>query len=135
MLLPQTPPFRKRAGKPLRPPKPAPPAPPVLVAAAQESDPVTGDWLLRLTFDRAVDASGLAPAQVTMDDAAGTGWVFVATGVASTPDPQTLVLALAQTDVPAHDDASFTATPANGIVAADDGAAWAGVVECVLPYP
>src|SRR4051794_11361830 len=155
MLLPQTPSFRKRPGKPLRRR-----AALTLVAADREGDPVTGDWRLRLAFDRPVDVSALAPGQVTMDDAAGAGWVYAATapgpgqvpmdaaagagwvsaatGIYSRPDPRTLVLALAQTDRPAEDDATFTATPANGLKAADEpggGGAWAGVVRAPLPYP
>src|SRR3954469_20505479 len=93
----------------------APPGALVLVAAAREADPVTGDWLLRLAFDRPVDVSGLAPGQGQMDDLSGAGWVFVATGVASRPDARTVVLALAPTDVPAEQDARFTATAANGL--------------------
>lgn len=129
------------AFQPRKPPQRRPrvvAAPPVLVAAALEADPVTGDWLLRLAFDRAVDVSGLAPGQITMDDAAGSGWVFVGSGVYSRPDPRTLVLTLAQTDTPATGETRFTATPANGIVAADEqggGGAWAGVTDCLLPYP
>jgi hypothetical protein len=128
MLSPLANPFRKRRGRGRRR------TALTLVAAALDSDPVTGDWLLRLAFDGAVDTSGLAPGQITMDDAAGSGWVFVGTGIDSRPDPRTLVLTLALTDDPATGETRFTATPANGLAAADGGA-WVGVVDCLLPYP
>jgi hypothetical protein len=54
--------------------------------------------------------------------------------VYSRPDARTLVLTLAQTDDPATGETRFTATPANGLAAADGGA-WVGVVDCLLPYP
>jgi hypothetical protein len=119
------PPFRRRKPRP---------APPVLVAAELVFDPVTGDPCARLAFDRAIDVSRIAPAQVTVDDAAGAGWSYAGSGVASRPDAKTVVIALVQTGG-AEGPTVLHATAATGIVAAEDGGAWAGVASVELPYP
>jgi hypothetical protein len=111
-----------------------PPGPLVLVAAELGADPF-GEYLVTLTFDRAIDVAALDPSQVTLDDAAGAGWVYAGAAIDSRPDPRTLVLNMAATDVPATAENRLNATADTGIVAADDGAAWAGVAGVGLPFP
>jgi hypothetical protein len=88
-----------------------------------------------LTFDRAIDAAGLDAGQVTVNDYSQSGFVLVGTGVASTPTPQSVVVALATTVSATDPVDSLTASAATGIVAADDGGTWAGVTQLPLPFP
>jgi hypothetical protein len=105
----------------------------VLAAAELIVDP-ENDVFVRLRFDRAIDVAALDASQVTVDDEPGAGWAYAGTGVSSLPDPQSVIVALAIT-VPASGDTRLNATGATGIVAADDGGTWAGVVDLGLPYP
>jgi hypothetical protein len=90
---------------------------------------------LRLEFGRAIDIAGFDPAQLTVQDPTGTGWAYGGTGVVDTPDAQTVVVEMAQTVEAIGTLDTLTATPANGIVAVDDAAAWAGVSNLGLPFP
>src|SRR4051812_20255307 len=92
---PPPPPLGRSPPPPLshrpRPPKPVTPAALVLVAAELIVDPVAGDVSVRLAFDRPIDVTNLVPAQITVDDAAGAGWSYAGSGVASRPDARTVV--------------------------------------------
>ena len=121
--------FRKHR-RPLRRKRVAAAAPLVLVAAGFDDATET----VALAFDRAVDVSAIDPAQVSVSDAAGTGWAYVGSGVASQPTPATVVLTLAQAGS-AEGPTVLSASATTGIVAADDGGAWAGATELGLPYP
>ena len=123
--------FRKRRGQSRRPRS----APPALMLVEAEFTYVGPGATLRLEFDRAIDLDAFVPAQITVNDNAGTGWQYGGTGVVDTPDPQTVVIEMAQTTPGTGFVNTMTASSSTGIVAVDDGAPWPGVTELGLPYP
>ena len=127
------PPKEYRRPRPRASKKKAPPAPLTLVEA--EFTFVGPGATLRLEFDRAIVVALFDPAQITVEDPSGTGWAYVGTGVVDTPNPQTVVVEMGQTTEAAGSLDVMSATGATGIVAVDDGAAWAGVSNLELPYP
>ena len=130
MLKPAVSPFRKRRRRVRRKPA-AIVAPLTLVSAAYDA----GGPAVTLTFDRAVDVSAFSGGDVLVDDATFNGMRYTGE-VAEVEGPPTVVRVLL-TDV--GDDlgagVTLTATAGNGIVAAGDGAAWAGVTDLGLPWP
>src|SRR4051812_8121082 len=130
LIIPPLPSRRHRKGGPSAPP---PVAALVLAAAALIVDS-ENNVFVRLTFDRAIDVGGLDAAQVTVDDESGAGWAYAGTGVASTPDASSVIIALAIT-VPASGVTRLNATNATGIVAVDDGGTWGGATDLGLPFP
>ena len=127
--------YRRRAGvtKPRKTP-PAPPTPPValvLVSASFDTD----DFSVVLAFDRAVDASALDAAQITLDDGVYAAGSFVGSGPATVINPTTIKVFLEEIGGPTVPDVELSATAATGIVATDDGGTWAGVTALVLPFP
>jgi hypothetical protein len=128
------PPFIPR--KPIRyRPKPAAtrsaPAALTLVAASYDTD----EFSVTLVFDRAVDASGLDAAAVTVDDGEFAAGRFVGSGPATVINPTTIKVFLEEVGGPTVPDVELTSTAASGIVATDDGGTWAGVAGLVLPFP
>jgi hypothetical protein len=121
-------PFLRR--RPPRRSAPAAPAALTLVAAAFGKTRV---WA-RLTFDRAVDVSAFDPSSVwlghqpneTRYDAAGPATLFT---------PQTVQVPLVAGARWFGAGTRLTAGAATGIVAADDGGTWAGVLGLALPFP
>ena len=122
-------PFRRRR----RPPRSAPPAPaaPVLVAAAYDAE----GRVLTLAFDRAVDVAAFDAGQVTVDDPLALGARLAGTAGTAAPGAAVVTVDLVETAPAAGDAVTLTATAANGVVAADGGAAWAGVTAVELPFP
>jgi hypothetical protein len=92
----------------------------------KKSSRPTGPAYVTLTFDRAVSITGVHPAAISVND----GEFADATLVSPTTVRVTLEL-----DSDAGPGVTLTASPDNGIVAADDGAAWAGVSDVGLPFP
>ena len=132
MLLFPPSPFRKRRGQSKRtPPAPPPPATLVLVEAAYDEVAQT----IRLTFDRAIDIAGLDGAQIVLDDGAITGTRFEAVGAASLDGPAAVVVGLLELGPSEDPGTLLSAGAGTGIVAVDDGGAWAGVTDVALPYP
>src|SRR5688572_10327382 len=113
----------------------SPPGPAALTLLEAEFTYVGPGATLRLAFDRAIDLSAFDPSQITVQDPLGTGFAFAGTGVVDTPDPQTVVVEMGQTVEAPGSSEVMSATGATGIVAIDDGAAWAGVTNLGLPYP
>jgi hypothetical protein len=105
-------------------------ASPVLVQAIYSNE----DWLLTLTFDRAIDITHFDGSQFTVRDGVFNGKVWVAESPPSVLDPATICMALDPVEDYAGEDVRMTATAMNGIVAVDGGA-WEGVVDLVLPFP
>jgi hypothetical protein len=126
------PPIRRRVRVEEPPDAPVPPpAALTLVAAAYDSD----DFSVLLTFDRAVDASGLDAAAITLQDGEFAVGGFVGSGPATVVNPATIRVFLEEIGGPTVPDVELTATAATGLVAADDGGTWAGVTGLVLPFP
>ena len=105
------------------------PVAPTLVAAVFDGTLLT----VTLTFDVAVDVGGFAPEQVNVIDGPNAQ-LFQATGI-TLDDPVTATVALTQVDSASGEEVLLDATPANGIVAVGDGAAWGGVANLQLPFP
>ena len=122
-------PFRRQRVRRIPPP---PPVALTLVSAALEGE---GDLVLRLTFDRAIDLDALDASQVSVNDGGGTGLAYAGADVDDTPEPQAVVLTLAETGPAVPGTTTLSASSATGIVAADDGGTWAGVTALELPYP
>jgi hypothetical protein len=116
-----------------RPPRmraPAAPAALTLVAAVLEKNRA---WV-RLTFDRAVDAAAFAPASLWVGVQA-TGRRYDPAGPATLFAPQIVQIPLVGGVLYFGDLTRLTASGGTGIAAVDDGGAWAGVANLVLPFP
>jgi hypothetical protein len=102
----------------------------VLVAATF----VAGD-AVTLTFDRAIDASGVVGSAIVVDDGGDTGYRFRANGYVTMIDPQTARLEVVDVEPTSSTTTTLDASAGNGIVAVEDGGAWPGVVGLALPFP
>jgi hypothetical protein len=108
------------------------PAALVLVAAAYEAGTVPPT--VTLVFDRAIDVSGIAGAAIVVSDEGDLGETLTGTGAVTLLGPATVRIGLVKVGDPLPGSTTLTATAGNGIVAADDGGAWAGVTDLVLPF-
>ena len=132
MLLFPHPRFRKPRGHAGRVAPAAPPAPggaPVLVAASCDESPT-----LTLVFDRPVDVSGMDVAAIRVDN----GLLMFSYAGWQAPvllDPTTVQVLLEGTTDYDGPGVILDAPGGAGIVAAEDGAAWAGVDDLALPFP
>jgi hypothetical protein len=125
-VIPAKPPrHRKRKSVPAS----SAPAPLVLVSAVYDAG--AG---VTLTFDRAVEIGAMDAGAITVNDGAIMGFVYEGV-VASPSGPAMVVVDLGGVEESSDPVTQLTATAANGIVAADDGGAWAGVTDLELPFP
>jgi hypothetical protein len=108
------------------------PPPTALTLVEASFDTVDGVYL-RLTFDRAIDASGLNGSAIQLG-VNEFGYLYDATGPFEMYAPETINILMVQIGGYEGDDI-LNATSASGIVAVDDGGAWAGVTDITLPYP
>ena len=130
MILPAIPIFRRRRQSVRRtPPQPAPPAALMLVGASFSA----ATMILRLTFNKPVDVSGIFPGNLTVNDGvSGARWE----GVNPTPvDPSTVDVEMSQFAVQAYPDTRLNTIQPTGVVAVDDAQEWPGVVNLLLPFP
>lgn len=107
------------------------PAAPVLVAATFLRE--AGNQL-RLTFDRAVTVSDFVYGHLCLYDGEFDG-VWYKAYDPTFVDPTTIIWELSEQDAWSGAGVTMTATPPTGIVAADDGAIWAGTNDLLLPFP
>lgn len=103
----------------------------VLVSAAYDGDAST----LMLVFDRAIDVSGVVGSAIVVNDGESLYLQLAATGGAVMVDPVTVRLTLESLGDWENPGVVLDAAAGNGIVAAGDGAAWAGAVNVALPWP
>ena len=107
----------------------SPVSPLTLVSATYEpGDSVT------LTFDRAIDIDALDAAAVVLMDGEYAFGRFVGSAGASLASATTVVVPLTMGEGWLTAGVRLTVSAANGIVASEDGAAWAGVTELELPF-
>jgi hypothetical protein len=132
MLMP-TPPLRKSHRAAKNPAMAAPPPPPLaLVLVSAMIDP---DGPIRyLTFDRAVDLSGVDSAAFEVKDGDNDS-DFIGVGAPGQNDPTQCNVPMESAGPYSGTGVTATVGPGNGIVAADDGGLWAGAVGLVLPWP
>jgi hypothetical protein len=109
---------------------PLPPAALTLVGAWFDD---TG--FLTLAFDRAIDISAMDGDAMVVNAPIVTENQYVATGPAVLEDPATVRISVVEIGPASGDAVVLTAGVDNGIVAVEDGAAWAGVAELELPFP
>ena len=110
-------------------PAPAPPVALTLIAAEYD----TGTTI-ELTFDRAVDIAGIVVGDVSVNE--GPESIrYVGSGAATLVTPTKVVIGLVEDGGQGAPFITLTAGAGNGIVAVDDGGAWAGVTNLVLPFP
>ena len=125
-------PAPRRAHRKRRAATPAtPPAALTLLEAAFDEVAQT----LRLTFDRAIDVVGLAAGQLVVSDGSMTGTPYEGAGPGTLDGPAAVVIALLELGPTEDPGTLLTATASTGIVAVDDGGAWAGVTDLPLPFP
>jgi hypothetical protein len=89
---------------------------------------------IELTFDRAINSSGLNGSQIRVDDQLQGHW-YLATGTVIVLSPTSLRIFLTlggSTSGPAD---LLNVSAGNGIVAVNDGGAWAGVTNLAMPFP
>lgn len=109
----------------------APQAPPGLSLIAAS---YLANTSVRLTFDRAIDIGAIVVSQIGVNDADDLGLKYVGTGSATLDGPATVVVLLADDGDASGTGTTLTAGSGNGIVALDDGGAWAGVADLSLPF-
>ena len=132
MLIIPPSPYRKRRRPAKHQPSPAPPpvSAPVLVAAAWD----VASNVVTLTFDRAVDPSGMGPEVVTIFDGV-QGFEYHSNNDVSQPNANTVQVVALEFGEFEGTGRHLTAAAPTGIVAVDGGVAWAGVVDLELPFP
>jgi hypothetical protein len=128
MLLRQVPLiYRRRAGvaKPRKAPQTL-----VLVSASYD-DTIP---MVFLTFDRAVNASALVVAAVTVNDGSIAPGLYGGDGPPGIESPTTISIALARLSDTPVGPVTLSASALTGLKAVDDGGTWAGVSELGLPF-
>ena len=90
--------------------------------------------MLTLTFDRAVDVSGIAPGLLVIDDGPN-GIAWGGTGVVEQPTALSVAVEMIEDAEFTGSGVSLTATGGAGIVSDGDDAPWAGVSGLALPWP
>jgi hypothetical protein len=109
---------------------PPTPAAPVLVAAAFD----VGTMLVSLTFDRAIDVTGLVMNEVVVFDG-NLGIEWGGTAEFSQPTPQSLEMTMIEQGEYTGEGYKLSAIDGAGIKSSEGGVSWAGVSDVVLPLP
>jgi hypothetical protein len=132
MLVPFIPIFRRRKSrsKNKQAAPPPPPGPLTLVSASYSTDGPT----LMLSFDRAVNPSGLVFEALVVSDAQFTNQQYLPEGFEQIA-PNTLLFLLTLLEPSSGSGVRLNAAEGNGLVAADDGQPWPGVSALPLPFP
>ena len=92
-------------------------------------------WV-RLTFDRPIDIAGLVGSAIVVDDADLSATRWQGTAAATMVTAVTVQIELAEVEtIVGGSGILLDATGGSGIVAVDDGGAWAGVSDVELPFP
>lgn len=107
----------------------SPPVEPLILTACDWEPGAT----ITMTFDRAIDVSGMEGSQIQVVDGSGTGFLYAATGEAEMIDPTTIVIALNVVEASFDPGPRLNASASNGIVASDDEGAWAGIENAPIP--
>jgi hypothetical protein len=88
---------------------------------------------VELTFDRAIDIGAIDVSAIVVSDHV-IGFRYQGAGVATAMGLDAVYVELVGLDEWTGSSTTLTASPANGITAAGDGAAWAGVTDAALPF-
>jgi hypothetical protein len=103
-----------------------------LVLVSGDYVQVDSAYVLVLGFDRAISMAGYNGSVVTVTDGAIVYLRYLATGAVTLVNPTTVQIGLVSQGDWEGEDVHLSAAAGNGIVAVDDGGAWAGVVDMVL---
>jgi hypothetical protein len=125
-------PARRRVGRKRGVGAASSPGPAALTLVSAVYSPATA---ITLTFDRPIDISAIVGSAIRVNDGVNESTLWQATGSVTLMDPVTVELGLAVLGPPQGPGVTLTALGTNGIVAVDDGAAWAGAVHVELPFP
>jgi hypothetical protein len=90
------------------------------------------NWI-RLTFDRAVEISGINVAAFYVNDD-DSDEAYTGSGAATLVDPQTVQIPMAIVHGATGPGTQLTVGDDSGIVASDDGGTWAGANVLPLPF-
>ena len=120
--------LRRRRGQSRTEPSVPLPAGPVLVGVEY----LVSSYV-RLTFDRDIDVSGIVPAKVRVNDAE-LGDLMEGSSPVMLLTPQRVEINLLYLSAATGPGLTLTVGPGNGIVALEDGAAWAGVTNVAIPF-
>ena len=131
MMTPTIPEFRKRRPRSKRVTSKAPPA----LMLVQAVYPTDTPGSIDLKFDRAINIDAFDGSQVIVKDGLILSAYCDCSGPAELRDAQTVRLFLVNIEDYFEPNQLLDATGESGIVASDDGAAWAGVTGLGLPYP
>ena len=124
--------FRKRRGRAKSRPATAPPiVAPTLIGAVYEWE----EARVTLTFDRPVNVDGFDPLLLLVSDADEQGVRYEGSGVVTLTEQVVVRIGLAEIGASIGPGVTLTANAGAGIIAADNGAAWAGVTNLGLPFP
>ena len=104
---------------------------PVLLAASYNA----GDVVLTLTFDRAIDISGILVDQIVVFDGNLSIEMGGTAGDLSQPTPESMAMVMIENAPYEGEGVRLSVSATNGIVAVEGGGAWLGVTELVLPFP
>jgi hypothetical protein len=106
-------------------------APPLMLVSSYYDDTVLEVYM---TFDRNIDASGYVPGAFVLVDGNINNQTYVGNEYEVVLGGTTLRIELTATGSASGPDVELSVSSENGIVAADDRAAWAGVSGLVLPF-
>jgi hypothetical protein len=105
-----------------------PPAGPMLVGVSYEAS-----GAMQLRFDRAVDVSGADTTKIVVSDAS-LGQMLRGTGAAGQQTGEDAIVFLEPVGPSVGTGVRLSASVGNGIVAIDNGGAWAGVSDVEIPF-
>jgi hypothetical protein len=81
-----------------------------------------------------VDVEGIFPGNLIVDDGAGD-IQWEGQGPVTLPSPSIVEVGMFEIQAQAYPDTRLNALAPTGIVAVEDGEAWAGVSALLLPFP
>ena len=129
MLITPPPNVRKKYGK--MKPLSTVLTPPLTLVSSYYDDTVLEVYM---TFDRSIDASGYQPGAFVLVDGDINNQTYVGNEYEVVLGGTTLRIQLTVMGSASGPDVELSVASGNGIVAADDGATWAGVSGLVLPF-
>jgi hypothetical protein len=111
--------------------------PPVQELVLESATFVVDDelWQLTLTFDRAIALVDFDGTAITVSEDVALGLLLDGVGAVTITSPNTVVVTMVEVGPATGPGVVLNATALSGIVAVDDGAAWAGVSALALPWP
>jgi hypothetical protein len=132
-----TPPFNtaKPRHSRKRHPVSAPPSPPPVALTLVSATYIDAEPSVVLGFDRAIDIGGMEGGVIFVDDGEVNDLLYNGSGGWSLENATTVKIVLLEVETSHGTGILLNAPDQTGIVAVDDGAAWAGATNLELPFP